>query len=64
MYLHLMGYASLILKSLGFLIGYEEDFNLGATLRHTSRVNTYVIQCQGDDLGMLSSFYVEESYIS
>jgi len=55
-----MGYASLILKSLGFLICYEDDFNLGATLRHTSIVNTYVMQCLRDDLGMPSSFYVEK----
>ena len=54
--LHLMGYAYLIVGSLGFLIGYEYDFKLGVTLRHASTIKSYVTQCLTDDLGMPSTF--------
>jgi len=58
-----MGYAYLIMRSLGFPAGYEDYFNLGVTLRHTSAVNTYLIQCLRGDLGMPSTFHVKERWI-
>jgi len=51
-----MGYAYLIVISLGFLTGCEDHYNLGVTSRYISAVNTYVIQCLGDDLVMPSNF--------
>ena len=49
-----MGYA--YFEILGFLTGYEDYFNLEVTLRHTSIVNTYVMQCLRGDLGMPATF--------
>ena len=58
-----MGYPYVIMGSLGFLTRYEDYFNLGVTLRHTSTVNTYVTQCLRGDLGMPSTFHVETKRI-
>jgi len=52
------------MRSLEFLTGYEDYFNLGVTSRHISTVNAYVIQYLQHDLVMPSSFYVEESCTS
>jgi len=48
---------------MGFLIVHEDYFSLGVTLRHTSTVNTCVMHCLRDDLGMPSTFHVEERWI-